>query len=177
MIQLDTIDSTTAMAFPSELGWMAAVWSDAKLASLSFGYRSRAAALHSVGVSTCAAAAPSGKMEDLVERLQQFAGGEPDDFLDIELDWSGRTPFQRAVLQQCRQIPYGAVMTYGQLAAKAGYPGSARAVGNVMASNRVPLIIPCHRVVAAGGALGGFSAPDGLRMKRRLLKLEGVSDL
>jgi len=67
------------------------------------------------------------------------------------------------------------VLTYGQLATRAGSPRSARAVGNVMASNRVPLIIPCHRVVAAGGALGGFSAPHGTRLKRRLLKLEGAT--
>ncbi len=84
-----------------------------------------------------------------------------------------RTAFQRAVIDHCRRIPRGEVLTYGQLAERAGYPRSARAVGNVMATNRVPLIVPCHRVVGAGGNLGGFSAPQGLQMKRRLLRLEG----
>jgi methylated-DNA-[protein]-cysteine S-methyltransferase len=112
-------------------------------------------------------------MQDLVQRLQAVADGTEDDFLDVELDLCDRTIFQHAVIDHCRQILRGRVLTYGQLAARAGYPRSARAVGNVMATNRVPLIVPCHRVVGAGGNLGGFSAPQGLRMKRRLLRLEG----
>ncbi|MEX1224432.1 MAG: MGMT family protein, partial [Pirellulales bacterium] len=72
----------------------------------------------------------------------------------------------------CRRIPIGQTMSYAELAAVAGSPGAARAVGNIMAGNRVPIIVPCHRVVGSGGSLGGYSSSGGLRTKRRLLSLE-----
>ena len=114
--------------------------------------------------------------ENLIEQLQRFAAGEPTDFDDVTIDLSGRTLFQRKVLQACRAIPWGTTRTYGELAEEAGYPGAARAVGSVMSKNRIPLIIPCHRVLAACG-LGGFSAPRGVQLKRRLLALEGTAKL
>jgi methylated-DNA-[protein]-cysteine S-methyltransferase len=110
--------------------------------------------------------------DPLVDRLLAFAQGEPVDFENVEVEHSGLTEFQRRVRAQCRQIPYGETRTYGQLAAAAGRPGAARAVGTVMSQNRVPLVVPCHRVVASGGGLGGFSAPQGINMKRRLLAME-----
>ena len=76
------------------------------------------------------------------------------------------------MIDACRAIPRGETLTYGQLAAKAGYPGAARAVGQVMARNCLPLLIPCHRVVGSNG-LHGFSAPGGLATKQRLLEIEG----
>lgn len=85
---------------------------------------------------------------------------------------SGRgTPFQRAVWRVLRRIPYGEVRTYGWVARALGRPGAARAVGGACGANPWPIIVPCHRVVAAGGALGGYSA--GLALKRLLLRLEG----
>jgi methylated-DNA-[protein]-cysteine S-methyltransferase len=110
----------------------------------------------------------------LVARLQKFADGEPDDFQDVELDFDSLTPFQQRVLKHCRQISYGSTMSYGELADRAGNPGAARAVGSTMAANCWPLIVPCHRVVQAGGQLGNYSAPQGVRMKRRLLDLEAA---
>jgi methylated-DNA-[protein]-cysteine S-methyltransferase len=80
------------------------------------------------------------------------------------------TPFARRVLRAVAQIPYGATRTYGEIATRAGHPGAARAVGQIMARNPLPLVIPCHRVVAAGGRLGGFGG--GLPLKRTLLALE-----
>jgi len=91
---------------------------------------------------------------------------------DVPVDLSGKSDFQRRVLGQCRRIPAGRVVSYGELARRAGRPRAARAVGQTMASNPIPLIIPCHRVVAADGGLGGFSAEGGLRLKRRLLEHE-----
>lgn len=82
------------------------------------------------------------------------------------------TEFQSDVVATCRAIPLGQTRTYGEVARLAGRPGAARAVGRVMATNRVPLIVPCHRVVASSGKLGGFSAPQGVVLKRRLLDLE-----
>jgi len=82
-----------------------------------------------------------------------------------------RSSFQRRVLQACRRIPYGRTVSYGELAAAVGSPGAARAVGQALGRNPVPLVVPCHRVVAADGSLGGFSA--GVSLKRKLLLLEG----
>jgi len=113
------------------------------------------------------------QLQSLVSRLTAFADGTADDFLDIELDLDTMTGFQRRVIARCRRIAWGKTLTYGQLAACAGSPRAARAVGNIMAANRFPLIVPCHRVIGAGGSLRGFSAPDGLTMKRRLLQREG----
>jgi methylated-DNA-[protein]-cysteine S-methyltransferase len=110
--------------------------------------------------------------ENVVERLVRYAAGEPVDFSDVPVSLDHLSAFQRRVVKACRAIPCGDRRTYGQLAAAAGSPGAARAVGQVMAGNRMPLVVPCHRVVASGGGLGGFSAPQGLAMKRRLLALE-----
>ncbi|MDP6418572.1 MAG: methylated-DNA--[protein]-cysteine S-methyltransferase [Candidatus Krumholzibacteria bacterium] len=86
------------------------------------------------------------------------------------LDLSGQADFSRRVLLALCKVPSGKVVSYGQLAVKVGSPGAARAVGNVMAANPIPILIPCHRVLAAGERLGGFSG--GLDRKRKLLRLE-----
>jgi methylated-DNA-[protein]-cysteine S-methyltransferase len=110
--------------------------------------------------------------EDLVARLADYLAGSDVHLCDVELDLSWATPFQQAVAHALRRIPRGEVVTYGELAALAGYPGAARAVGSFCAHNRFALLVPCHRVVGAGG-LGGYGA-TGLAVKRRLLALEGV---
>jgi methylated-DNA-[protein]-cysteine S-methyltransferase len=110
--------------------------------------------------------------EEVLEMLQRFAAGEPVDLKKIPIAVEHLSPFQQKVVKTCRAIKRGATLSYGEVAAKAGSSGAARAVGSVMRNNRTPLIVPCHRVVAAGGRIGGFSAPDGLVMKRRLLELE-----
>lgn len=162
------------LVFPSNLGWMAAVWHAERLYRLAFGFDSRPEALAAAGERT--AGKPSSWrpfQRTFIERMQAVACGETDDLSDIDVDLDDRTDFQRAVLEQCRQIRRGSVCTYAELARLAGHAGSARAVGNVMATNRLPLVIPCHRVIGSGGKLGGFSAPQGLSMKVRLLEMEG----
>ena len=159
--------------FDSKLGWMAASWHEGLLARLTFGHSSPHAAVASLAVDhEPGKATPS--INSLIKRLQSFANGDrSDDFLDVALMVTDKTPFQQVVIERCRRIPRGETLSYGELAAAVGHPRAARAVGSVMAANRFPLIVPCHRVVAVGGALGGFSAPDGIHMKRRLLTLEG----
>jgi methylated-DNA-[protein]-cysteine S-methyltransferase len=110
--------------------------------------------------------------ERVAQLLKRFSAGEPVDFDDITVSLSGMTHFQKRVVTACRGLGWGETASYGELAVRVGHPGAARAVGTVMRKNRVPLIVPCHRVLAAGGQLGGFSAPAGLTMKRRLLALE-----
>jgi methylated-DNA-[protein]-cysteine S-methyltransferase len=173
----------TAVAFDSELGWSVIAHRGDMLCGLVFGYTSHDKAARALrrrlGDAQNLLVDAVGEVQslpasqhDLVVRLRQYATGEPVEFNDIQLDDAFLTPFGRRVVAACRRIPRGQTRTYGQLAAVAGSPGAARAVGRVMASNRFPLVVPCHRVVGANGSLGGFSAPKGLAMKRRLLELE-----
>ena len=108
----------------------------------------------------------------LAARIRNYFAGKRVDFADIELDLEWCTPFQRAVADALRQVPYGETVTYGELAALAGYPNAQRAAGTFCAANRFPLVVPCHRVVSANG-LGSYGSL-GVTYKRRLLALEGV---
>lgn len=119
------------------------------------------------------ARALSGKRGKTGVLIEAFLAGEPVRFSIDELDFEGIGAFERRILLADFSIPRGRVMTYGDLAAKAGVPRGARAVGNVMAGNPFPLIIPCHRVIRSDGTLGGFGG--GLAMKKALLAMEGVA--
>ena len=115
----------------------------------------------------------SGKRDKTVLQIEAFLAGDAVDFSIAELDFEGVGGFKRRVLLADFAIPRGRVISYGGLAEKAGVPGGARAVGNVMAGNPFPLVIPCHRVIRSDGSLGGFGG--GLPMKRALLEMEGVA--
>jgi len=106
-------------------------------------------------------------------RLRAFFDGEPVSFEDVELDFEWCTPFQLAVAETLRGVPRGEVVTYGELAALAGYPGAQRAAGTFCAHNRFPVVVPCHRVVSAAG-IGSYGS-QGVEYKRRLLALEDVA--
>jgi methylated-DNA-[protein]-cysteine S-methyltransferase len=118
------------------------------------------------------AALRAGKRDEICLQIRDFLSGKAADFALEELDFGSVKGFARRVLQKNGEIPRGRVMTYGGLAASLGVPGGARAVGNVMAGNPFPLVIPCHRVIQSGGSLGGFGG--GLSMKRSLLAMEGI---
>lgn len=111
----------------------------------------------------------------LRQQLEDFACGTPVEFSRFETRYFRQTQFQAAVVQAARRIPYGKTCSYGELARAAGSPGAARAVGTVMSSNLLPIIVPCHRVLAAGGKLGGFSAPRGIQLKKQMLALESIT--
>jgi methylated-DNA-[protein]-cysteine S-methyltransferase len=108
-----------------------------------------------------------------VEQLRAYLNGRRTDF-DLPLDLRMARDFQRQVLLAALKVPRGSVATYGQIARRIGRPGAARAVGQALGHNPLPIIIPCHRVLAANGTLGGYSGRDGIRTKARLLELEGV---
>lgn len=152
-------------------GWLGLVLSPSGLRALTLPRRDRDAALSQVLALGARQEAADGDLGDLPERLCRYARGQPVAFPDA-LDLSAATPFQRAVWQATRQIPYGQTRSYGWLAAKAGRPRAARAVGQAVAANPWPLIVPCHRVVSSDGRLGGYGG--GLDMKERLLRLEGA---
>jgi len=113
-----------------------------------------------------------GKHKELAERITAFCDGEPISFGDIELQTAGWTPLRQRVMDACREISWGQTVSYGELARRVGRPGAARAVGNFMAQNPFPLVVPCHRVIGSAGNLGGYSAPTGIALKKQLLALE-----
>ena len=117
--------------------------------------------------------APPGDIAAVVGRLVALLRGEPVDLRDVALDEAGVAGFDRRVHAAAREIPFGRVVTYATLAARLGSAASPRAVGQALARNRFPLVVPCHRVVAAAGE-GGFSAPGGVATKRRLLAIENA---
>ena len=110
--------------------------------------------------------------QQLVGRVRDYFAGGRVDFDDVPIDLEWCTDFQRAVAETLRGVPYGETVSYGELAALAGYPNAHRAAGTFCAHNRLPLVLPCHRVVSAGGIGGYGSLGEGF--KRRLLELEGV---
>ena len=176
-------------AFKTQLGWFGVVHQGPVLFGLKFGFSTRrqlcdrfTQSLDYSGRSDWISRRIetsfdgfSNSKEAWQQLLIDYAAGKNVSLAKIELNDTGRTEFQSNVLQACRQIPYGTTMSYGALASKAGSPNAARAVGTTMKSNRFPIIIPCHRVVASKG-IGGFSGSNGPATKRRLLSIEGYFD-
>ncbi|TWT57047.1 Methylated-DNA--protein-cysteine methyltransferase [Thalassoglobus neptunius] len=173
------IDATSPHSFAvfrTDLGWMGARLGKSGIKSLTFGHLTEESAWESLEVSQRERAfPPPAWWKDAHNLLVEYASGEPVDLTQIPVEAGEKTAFQQRVVYQLQKVPYGQVVTYRELAARAGSPGAARAVGNQMAKNCLPLIIPCHRVIGSGGKLGGFSAPQGLDMKRHLLSMEGCS--
>ena len=115
---------------------------------------------------------PSGAVADAVEAITRLLAGEHVDLSGVAVDSAGIDDFDRRVYAVTRTIAPGRVLTYGEVAARVGADATARAVGQSLGRNAMPIVVPCHRVVATGGGLGGFSAPGGTRTKRRMLAIE-----
>ena len=111
------------------------------------------------------------RLDPIRRELDEYFDGRRDRF-DIQLDWALTTEgFRRRVLQACAQIPFGATRTYKDMAIAAGSPKAFRAAGGALGSNPIPIVVPCHRVLASGGGLGGYTG--GLHLKQQLLSIEG----
>ncbi len=151
------------------LGNMVSTWTTAGLYSLRWQERTGP---HEGPGSDNGPVAGDPRVEDLDQRLREYFATGHADFDAIELDTQGWTPFTAQVYRYCRAIAPGTTITYQELAQRAGNKAASRAVGAAMARNRILLVIPCHRVVSAGGGLRGFSAPGGLQTKQFLLDLE-----
>lgn len=109
----------------------------------------------------------------LQEQIAAYFDGALESFsFDVPLVFNGLGDFSRSVLTACRKVPFGKTITYCELAKRSGRPAASRAVGGALARNPLPLLIPCHRVIRTDGKLGGFSAPGGVALKRRMLDLE-----
>jgi methylated-DNA-[protein]-cysteine S-methyltransferase len=119
-------------------------------------------------------ATPPPEVVNTLQRIQALMRGEASDLTSVVLDMDGVPPFHRRVYDMARTIPPGSTLSYGELASRLGVRGSARAVGQALGRNPFPIIVPCHRVLAAGGKLGGFSANGGVSTKLRMLAIEGA---
>jgi methylated-DNA-[protein]-cysteine S-methyltransferase len=119
-------------------------------------------------------AAPPADIQQAIDSIVALLRGEARDLSFIELDMDGIPPFRQSIYAALRRIPAGATLSYGEIAARLGDGSDARDIGEAMGKNPFPIIVPCHRVVAAGGRPGGFSAAGGVATKLRLLDIEGA---
>jgi len=161
--------TTPLVTFDTALGWCAVRWNDAGIAGVLLpGHGGRSGSRLEDGAPV------PRSVRRAVEGMVAVLAGDPDDLRDIVLDERGVDPFRRAVYGATRAIAPGTTRSYGEVARSIGFPEAARDVGAALARNPFPILVPCHRVVAANGALRGFSGPGGLATKRRMLELEGA---
>ncbi|HEY5818883.1 MAG TPA: methylated-DNA--[protein]-cysteine S-methyltransferase [Mesorhizobium sp.] len=166
--------------FETALGCAGLAWSDDGVTRVLTPERDRSAVerrLLRLAGADIAYVAPVHLPKEIaaaVQLLSRYAAGEEIDFTPVKVDLAGVDAFRLAIYDAARQLRFGETVTYGQLAAAAGHPGEARDTGQALGQNPVPIVVPCHRILAAGGKIGGFSAPGGARTKEKLLALEGV---
>jgi methylated-DNA-[protein]-cysteine S-methyltransferase len=168
--------------FETSIGPCGLAWSDAGLTWVQLPEEDRKAtrarllakAATSAGKPAPAKATPPW-VKDAIARLREHLAGKPQELGRIPLDVSRIPELTAKIFRAAQGVPAGRTATYGELAGVVGSPGAARAVGRAMATNPWPIVVPCHRVVAAGGGTGGFSAYGGLLTKERLLRLEGAT--
>ena len=157
--------------FETPLGWIGLLGDGQQLVSAFAGHASaksvRAAATKRDGIYQERDWNPG-----LRRMVEAYSQGEIVDFSDVDIRLPQMTAFRQQVLAATRRLGYGEWATYGELAKRVGHPRAARAVGTVMSTNHFPILIPCHRVLAAGGQLGGYSSPSGTCLKVELLELE-----
>jgi methylated-DNA-[protein]-cysteine S-methyltransferase len=161
--------TTSMVTFDTELGRCALRWTDGGISGVLLpksGGRPGPAFEDGVAVPEL--------VRHAIEGIVTVMAGESRDLRDVRLDERAIDDFRRAVYAATRDIPAGSTRSYGEVARSIGRPDGARDVGAALARNPFPIIVPCHRVVAANGALNGFSAPGGLETKRRMLELEGA---
>lgn len=172
------MNSNSYTVFETSAGFCGLAWSDAGLTRFQLPTASAEVAerlLRKRLPTDAVAGAPPQDILHLTEKVRRYFAGEPIDFSQITLDLDIRDDFFKQIYSATRRLAWGQTTTYGELARSLGAGREkARDVGEAMASNPVPLIIPCHRVLAAGGRLGGFSAPGGSASKAKMLELEGV---
>jgi methylated-DNA-[protein]-cysteine S-methyltransferase len=158
--------------FETDLGWVGVANSDTGLRAIKLPHKTRAEAIDRMMEAGATEPAPATEAKKIQTAIGPIVEGKKP-ATGLSIDWSGITPFRRAVLEACMAIPPGTTVSYGELAERVGHPRAARAVGRVMATNPWPLLVPCHRVVGSTGHLHGYGG--GLPMKEQLLRAEGVS--
>jgi methylated-DNA-[protein]-cysteine S-methyltransferase len=164
--------------FETALGYMGLAWSENGVSRVFLAEKSRDGVerrlLRACGAPPVATSALPQWIAELIAAIQAYARGEAVDFSTVPVDLAGVDDFRLAIYEATRKLGFGQTTTYGELAKRAGHAGLPRETGAALGANPVPLIIPCHRILAAGGKIGGFSAPGGSLAKERMLTLEGV---
>lgn len=158
------------------IGFMGIAWSERGLIRLCLPERSREAVerrLFRHGGVSSSTDQPQWVV-DLIASIKAYAASEDVDFSGVPVDLAGIDDFRLAIYDAARKLGFGETTTYGELARRAGHDGLARETGAALGANPVPLVIPCHRILAAGGKIGGFSAPGGSATKEKMLAMEGV---
>lgn len=166
--------STRFHLFETAFGWIGIGWTDKGICRIQLPERDRASTERRLRRTLPYAeeSPPTPVIGGAIEAIGRYFSGETVDFSGLPLDLPAGDAFRLAIWQAARNLGHGETTTYGALAVQAGHGGMARETGEALGRNPVPIIVPCHRILAAGGKLGGFSAPGGAATKERLLVLE-----
>jgi methylated-DNA-[protein]-cysteine S-methyltransferase len=161
--------------FDTEIGCCAIAWGPTGVRALQLPEETAAETREQVCWRAPGAieAVPPPQVQAVIDAVVDQLAGKGSDLGWVRLDMEGLPPFHKKVYEVTRTIPGGATLSYGEVARQMGAPRAARAVGQALGRNPFPVIVPCHRVVAAGGGLGGFSAHGGTSTKERMLAIEG----
>lgn len=164
------------MLFETPIGLWGVAWSEQGLRRLHLPESDRIVMERRLGANARGSdpAEPPPAIARVIASIRRYLEGERVDFSPVALDLAGVSPFHRKVYDAARSVGWGQTASYGDLARQAGSPGAARAVGQALARNPVAIIIPCHRILASGRRVGGFTAFGGTSVKQSLLALEGV---
>jgi methylated-DNA-[protein]-cysteine S-methyltransferase len=162
--------------FETAIGQCGIVWSERGIAGMQLPERNEQATRNRIlrRFSVSREAVPPDIVQRAIADIVALLGGEPRDLTHVTIDADGMADFNRSVYAIARTIPPGATLSYGEIAERLGDRNLARDVGQALGQNPIPIIVPCHRVLAAGGKTGGFSAPGGVVTKLRLLTIEGA---
>jgi len=165
--------------FPTAIGACGLIWGPHGIAAVQLPESSESATLSRLlrkeGGNATGGVRPPQPVQQAIDDIVALLAGEHRDLLSAELDMRAVPEFFRQVYDSVRRIPPGQTLSYGEVAARCGDRSAARSVGQAMARNPYPIIVPCHRVLAAHGRTGGFSAPGGASTKLRLLAIEGAT--
>lgn len=162
--------------FDTLIGRCGIAWSDRGIVRIQLPEETDAKAVRRLATNDdLTPAEPPPQVRASIEQIRRHLGGDRQDFRDMPLDMSGVADFHRRVYQGARKVSAGKTISYGELAMRIGAPGAARAVGQALGRNPFAIVVPCHRVLAAQGRAGGFSAHGGVGTKRRILAAEGVA--
>jgi methylated-DNA-[protein]-cysteine S-methyltransferase len=163
--------------FETAIGPCGVAWSERGLTRLQLPESDRSATEKRLRANSPSAGAedPPPRIKQVISEVQRYLAGRKVDFSAIAVDLTDASPFHRKIYEAARSVGWGHTASYGDLARQVGSPTAARAVGQALGRNPIPIVIPCHRVLASGHRIGGFSAFGGTSAKERLLALEGVS--
>jgi methylated-DNA-[protein]-cysteine S-methyltransferase len=160
------------------IGWIGIAWSDRGLTRVQLPAHDRQATerrlLSTIKGRATESADMSASIAQAADLIRRYGDGEAVDFSGVPVDLDGVDGFRRAIYDAARQLGFGETTTYGGLAEEAGHKGRAQETGKALGQNPVPIVVPCHRILATGNRIGGFSAPGGSVAKERLLTMEGV---